>query len=96
MQRSAEREEHCDAARSCTATVLGQEETRTNCRVLNVSSSVMRIAVGREFAMGAQVIVEWKREFFVGSIFEESMRGGEQVFGLRLVSTNCRKGGFEA
>ena len=90
------REDRCNVPRLCTAAVLGQEETRTPCRVLNVSRSGIRIAVCREFAMDAQVIVEWKREFFVGSVCDGSVQGEDRVFGLRLVSTNCRKGGFEA
>ena len=86
------REPREEVVRACTASVLGQEETRTACRVLNVSRSGMRISVGAELARDAQVIVEWDHEFFVGTVCYGIPKDGEQIFGLRLVSTNCMKG----
>ena len=86
------REPREEVMRRCTASLLGQEETRTACRVLNVSRSGMRIAVGAEFAKDVQVIVEWDNEFFVGTVCYGIPKDSEHIFGLCLVSTNCLRG----
>jgi hypothetical protein len=80
------REERVDVSRAGTAMVLGQEETRTSCRVLNVSRSGMRMAAAHDFTVGIQVMVEWENEFFVGSIRYALTKGEEKVYGLRLVT----------
>jgi hypothetical protein len=86
------REPREEVMRTCTASLLGQEETRTACRVLNVSRSGMRMAARVEFAQDAQVIVEWDSEFFVGTVCYGIPKDGEHILGLRLVSTNCVRG----
>ena len=82
-------ETRAEAARECTVAILG-EEGRTDCRMLNFSRSGMRIAAGRQFSPGAQLIVEWENGFFVGTVRHGSTSNREYVFGLQLVSTNCR------
>ena len=84
------REKRFDVSRDCTVAVLGEEETRTGCRVLDISGSGMRIATSRALAACAQVIVEWENEFFVGAVRHSNQKDGEYIFGLSLVSTNCR------
>lgn len=88
--RERRRETRVDVSRECTVAVLGEEETRTGCRVLDISGSGMRIATSRALAACAQVIVEWENEFFVGAICHRNQKDGEYIFGLSLVSTNCR------
>lgn len=88
--RERRREKRIDVSRQCTAAVLGEEETRTRCRVLDISRSGMRIATTGALDACAQVIVEWDNEFFVGAICHRNQKDGEYIFGLSLVSTNCR------
>jgi PilZ domain len=93
--RERRREKRIDVSRDCTAAVLGEEETRTRCRVLDISRAGMRIATTGALDACAQVIVEWDHEFFVGAVCHRNQKDGEFIFGLSLVSTNCRNGGFE-
>jgi hypothetical protein len=89
--RERRREERIEVARVCTASVLGREETRTSGRVLNVSRSGMRIAVAGSFVKGAQVMVEWEDEFFIGTVRNGFEKGNERAYGLRLVSRGSRR-----
>lgn len=82
------RERRREINRSCTACILGEEETRAACRIVDVSRSGMRIASSAQFPTAAQIIVEWGSEFFVGTICYGFPKDGENVFGLQLVSTN--------
>ena len=84
------REKRFDISRECTVAVLGEEETRSSCRVLDISKSGMRIASTSAFADRVQVIVQWDNEFFVGTVCHRNQKDGEYIFGLSLVSTNCR------
>jgi hypothetical protein len=73
-----------------TASVLGCEETRTRCRIINVSRSGMRIALDGALPPDAQINVEWGSEFFVGTIRCQQVRGDRHILGLSVVSTNRR------
>jgi hypothetical protein len=85
------REPRHEVKRACTVCILGEETTRTSCRILDVSRSGMRITSEAEFPENSQVIVEWGREFFVGTVCYGFPKDGEHVYGLQLVSTNCEK-----
>lgn len=73
-----------------TASVLGSEETRTNCRILAASRRGMRIEVVGGFPADGQINVEWGNEFFVGTIRFSRFQGEQQILSLRVVSTNRR------
>lgn len=84
------REQRFAVEESCTASVLGSEESRIACRILDVSRSGMRIAISGSFPCHAQVHVERGREFFVGTICHSQEKDGRQILGLRVVATNRR------
>jgi hypothetical protein len=84
------RESRYEVDQECTASVLGNEDSRTACRIINVSRSGMRIAVSGSFPPDSQINVEWGKEFFVGTIRYLQVKGEQQILGLRVVSTNCR------
>jgi len=69
-----------------SAMILGDEKSRTICRVLDTSSSGMRISVGQPFAKGVQVHVEWDGKFFVGTTCYRVMKGSDYHLGLDLVT----------
>lgn len=84
------REQRFAVEEACTAAVLGCEESRIACRILDVSRSGMRIAVSGSFPRNAQVHVERGGNYFVGTICHSQEKDGRQILGLRVVSTNCR------
>lgn len=83
------REQRFAVEETCTAGVLG-EESRIACRILDISRSGMRIAVNGSFPGNAQVHVERGGDYFVGTICHLQEKDGQQILGLRVVSTNCR------
>ena len=74
----------------CAVSVLGNEESRTTCTLVNVSRSGMRIAVDPAFPTDAQINVEWGGAFFVGTVCNAQVKADKRILGLRVVSTNCR------
>ncbi len=84
------RESRYAVDQECTALILGHEESRTGCRIIDVSRSGMRIAITGSLPPDAQINVEWGQEFFVGTICYSQSKGEQQILGLRVVSTNCR------
>jgi hypothetical protein len=84
------REQRVAVEETCTASVLGCEESRIACRILDVSRSGMRIALRGSFPGNAQVHVERGGEFFVGAICHSREQDGRQILGLRVVATNWR------
>jgi hypothetical protein len=75
---------------SCTASILGSEDTRAECRIINMSRSGMRIVVPAYFPAQGQINVEWADKFFVGAISNSQREGDRQILGLRVVASNYR------
>lgn len=73
---------------SCVVSVLGDEQSRTSCTLINVSRSGLRIAVDADFPTSGELNVEWGSAFFVGTVCNSQLTGGQQTLGLRLVCTN--------
>jgi hypothetical protein len=76
--------------RAASASILGDPNRQTDCRVVNVSRSGIRIASTRNFAKGAQVHVQWGDEFFVGAVLYTftGKKDKEYISGLELLSGN--------
>lgn len=85
------REQRFAVEQTCTASVLGCEESRAECRILDVSRSGMRIAVSGLFPVNAQIHVERGDRFFVGTICHSQEQDRRQILGLRVVATNFRQ-----
>ena len=74
--------------RSATASVLGDPNRQTPCRVVNASRSGLRIVSNHYFVKGDQVCVQWGEEFFVGTVLYTASNGNAHVAGLELLSGN--------
>jgi PilZ domain len=74
------------------ASILGDPNRQSPCRVVDVSRSGMRIASPRSFAKGTQVHVQWGGEFFVGAVLYTlaGKKEKEYISGLELLSGNHR------
>ena len=84
------REARYESDRPATASVLGDPNRQSPCRVVNVSRSGLRITSARNFAKGTQVHVQWGDEFFVGAVLYTVAGKNEKeyVSGLELLSSN--------
>jgi len=68
--------------------VLGDEDSRTMCQILNTSRTGMRIMMNSRVPEGSQVQVEWEGKFFIGTICYRFAKGDCYMVGLRLVTCN--------
>lgn len=83
-------EDRVEVEQPCTASILGSEDSKVECHIVNMSRSGMRIVVPGGFPTQGQINVEWADKFFVGAISNSQREGGRQILGLRVVASNYR------
>ncbi|HLK68099.1 MAG TPA: PilZ domain-containing protein [Bryobacteraceae bacterium] len=74
---------------SCgTAMIMGNPDSRTLCKIVDVSRAGMRIRVNTPFPVGTQLHVQWGEQFFVGDCCHQCEKGDGHILGLKLVASN--------
>lgn len=77
---------------SCGVTsILGDPDSRTLCRIVDVSRTGLRIRLNTPFPVGAQVNVQYGERFFVGDCCYSLAKGDGYVLGLSLLASNYAK-----
>jgi hypothetical protein len=82
--------------RGAVATVLGGDELRVPCRIVNVSRSGMRIALAQPVPETACMQVDWGRNFLVGNVRYVREENGDHIIGLQLLTCSYWSGAANA
>ena len=83
-QPKPHRERRYKTTLTATAKIMGVEESEGPCRIVNISSSGMRIKWSATVPAVSQVEVHWGDHFFIGSIRHQSVQAGCSMIGLQL------------